>query len=111
MSQFHVETDQLRGYAGLLERNAGHLSAIEGHARTAGGDTSGFTGLLELLVPVVDGAVALYAQALEFGHDRMVGLQHSLEGAADAYDKADATGAARIGGVETVRSIPTVGGR
>ena len=111
MSEFMVETEQLRGYAGLLERNAGHFSTIEGHARAKAGDTSGFTGLLELLVPVVDGAVGLYAETLKFGHDKMTELHQSLTDAADAYDKADATGVTRLTSVDTVSGIPTVGGK
>ncbi|EWC63453.1 hypothetical protein UO65_1130 [Actinokineospora spheciospongiae] len=110
MSEFMVETAQLRGYAGLLERNAGHFSAIEGHARDKGGDTSGFTGLLSLLVPVVDGAVGLYAETLKFGHDKMAELHQSLTGAADAYDRADAANVTKMTTVDTVSNIPTVGG-
>ncbi|WP_424190066.1 type VII secretion target [Actinokineospora sp. G85] len=110
MGEVRVVPEELRGYAGLLERNATHFSAIEGHARAKGGDTSGFTGLLALLVPVVDGAVGLYAETLKFGHDKMAGLHQSLVDAADAYERADTASARGLDGVRGVSDIPAVGG-
>ncbi|SDH67710.1 hypothetical protein SAMN05192558_113212 [Actinokineospora alba] len=114
--QFKVEPEQLRGYAGLLGRNAGHFKTIEDHARSKGGDTSGFTGLLSLLVPVVDGVVGLYGETLQFANDKLGNVQSSLESAAAAYETADRTSCGRMTTVDGQRSaaasgVPTVGAR
>lgn len=71
MDGFQVEPEELRGYSSMLERTAGHFASIERHARDKGGDTSGFTGLLALLVPVVDGVVGLYSETLQFANRKM----------------------------------------
>lgn len=91
-----VETAELRGYSELLQRQAKHFKTIEGHAKSEGGDTSGFTGLLELLVPVVDGVVGLYAETLQFANEKMTEVRENLDRAAEDYDKRDAEGAAEL---------------
>jgi hypothetical protein len=93
---FHVEPDELRGYSGMLDRTAGHFTTIERHARDKGGDTSGFTGLLMLLVPVVDGIVGLYAQTLEYANRKMLDVKDNLDSAADEYAEGDATNASTL---------------
>lgn len=113
--QFKVEPEHLRGYAGLVERNAGHFTTIEGHAREKGGDTSGFTGLLSLLVPVADGVVNLYGETLQFANSKLTAVQGALEGAAEAYERAETLNVNQMTAVDTARSaaastIPTVGG-
>lgn len=84
-----VVTTELRGMAELCQRQADHFTTIEGHARDKGGDTSGFTGLLELLVPIVDGVVGLYAETLQFANGKMGEVVEKLNTAADQYEKQE----------------------
>jgi hypothetical protein len=93
---FHVEPDELRGYSGMLERTAGHFSSIEQHARNKGGDTSGFTGLLELLVPVVEGVVNLYAETLQFANRKMTEVKGALDKTIEGYESHDQANATAI---------------
>ncbi|OQO90006.1 hypothetical protein B1813_19450 [Saccharomonospora piscinae] len=108
-----VETGELRGYADLADRQARHFTAIGRHAAERGGDTSGYTGLLELLAPVVTGVVGLYTETVEFAHDRMTEVRDDLLTAADRYDAREEASSAelgRLGGlVEGARDV-TVGG-
>lgn len=85
--QFRVEPPELRGYAGLLTRNAQHFATIKEHAISKGGDTSGFTGLLSLLQPIVTGVASLYGETLDFANQMMVKEAESLTKAADMYEK------------------------
>jgi excreted virulence factor EspC (type VII ESX diderm) len=93
---FHVEPDELRGYSSMLERVAGQFSSIEQHAQTKGGDTSGFTGLLALLIPVVDGVVDLYGQTLKYANQKMTDVRTELDKAVGEYEARDHDGASRI---------------
>lgn len=93
---FYVEPTELRGYSSMLERVAGQFSSIEQHARTKGGDTSGFTGLLALLVPAVDGVVDLYAQTLQFANQKITEVRDGLDGSTTTYEQRDATGASTV---------------
>jgi hypothetical protein len=96
MGDFHVEPTELRGYSSMLERVAGQFSSIEQHAQTKGGDTSGFTGLLALLVPVVDGVVDLYGQTLKFANQKMSDVKTELDKAAGDYEAHDQDGASKV---------------
>lgn len=89
MSGFHVEPEELRGYSGQLDRAVNHFSAIKQHASTKGADTSGFTGLLSLLVPIVNGVVGLYTDALQSGHDKLGKVKSNLDSAVQEYEKHD----------------------
>ncbi len=80
----------------MLERTAGHFASIEQHARSKGGDTSGFTGLLELLVPVVEGVVNLYAETLQFANRKITEVKGSLDKTAESYEGHDQANAARV---------------
>lgn len=93
---FHVEPDELRGYSSMLDRTAGHFTSIEQHARDKGGDTSGFTGLLALLVPVVDGVVGLYAETLQFANRKMTEVKSALDKTIDGYENQDQAGATTV---------------
>ena len=93
---FHVEPDELHGYSAMLERTAGHFTSIERHARDKGGDTSGFTGLLALLVPVVDGVVGLYAETLQFANRKITEVTTGLDKTADGYQQQDDANAAAV---------------
>src|SRR5919197_328376 len=94
--QFHVEPQELRGYSAMLERTAGHFTSIERHAREKGGDTSGFTGLLALLVPVVNGVIGLYAETLQFANRKMTEVRDGLDKTVATYEQQDQTGATQI---------------
>jgi hypothetical protein len=94
--QFHVEPQELRGYSQMLERAADHFARIEQHARDKGGDTSGFTGLLALLVPVVNGVVGLYAETLQFANRKMTEVRDGLEKTVTSYEQQDQGGATQI---------------
>src|SRR5512139_438706 len=94
--QFHVEPQELRGYSSMLGRAAGHFTSIERHASDRGGDTSGFTGLLALLVPVVHGVVGLYADTLRFANQKMTEVKDGLDKTAAGYEQQDRAGATQI---------------
>ncbi|WP_158847250.1 hypothetical protein [Saccharothrix deserti] len=87
--QFSVEPPELRGYSELLTRNAQHFMTIKDHAIAKGGDTSGFTGLLSLLQPIVTGVANLYGETLDFANQMMVKEAEGLNKAADMYDKGE----------------------
>ncbi|MDQ3403362.1 MAG: hypothetical protein M3548_08200 [Actinomycetota bacterium] len=113
--KFSVEPEQLRGYAGLLDRNAGHFATIEAHARGKGADTSGFTGLLSLLAPVVDGVAGLYGETLQFANQKLVKVKDSVEAAATAYELAEEAAKKRAASVDSQRGnaasgVPVVAG-
>jgi hypothetical protein len=93
---FHVEPQELRGYSSMLERTAAHFTGIERHAREKGGDTSGFTGLLALLVPIVDGIVGLYADTLQQANRKITEVRDGLERTAASYEQHDQAGATTI---------------
>ncbi|MBB3663657.1 MULTISPECIES: hypothetical protein [Prauserella salsuginis group] len=95
-SGHEVQTSELRGYASLTARQANNLKAIGHHAREKGGDTSGYTGLLALLAPVVTGVVELYGETLEFAHGKMNELTEKVAGAADKYEGNEADQHAEI---------------
>lgn len=86
---FHAEPAELRGYGEMLGRVAGQFKSIEQHARDKGGDTSGFTGLLALLVPVVRGVVGLYGQTLESASEKMTSVRSGLDQTAQGYADHD----------------------
>ncbi|MET9226711.1 hypothetical protein [Lentzea sp. NPDC003310] len=90
--QFKVEPDELRGYSELLDRNARHFLTIKDHAISKGGDTSGFTGLLTLLHPVVTGVASLYGETLDFANKMMTKDAEALRQTADSYEKVDLHG-------------------
>jgi hypothetical protein len=90
--QFHVVPDELRGYSELLDRNAQHFLTIKDHAISKGGDTSGFTGLLTLLHPVVTGVANLYGETLDFANKMMLKDSDALKKTAETYEKVDLHG-------------------
>jgi hypothetical protein len=90
--QFHVVPNELRGYSELLDRNAQHFLTIKDHATSKGGDTSGFTGLLTLLHPVVTGVASLYGETLDFANKMMLKDSGALQKTADTYEKVDLHG-------------------
>lgn len=111
---FKVEPAELDGYGELMKRNAGHFLTIKDHAVSKGGDTSGFTGLLSLLVPVVDGVADLYGRTLDFANQMMLKDAAGLAKAADAYVKRDKGVVETLDlleqGLNTVPGAPVSGG-
>ncbi|GAA0523352.1 hypothetical protein GCM10011581_39260 [Saccharopolyspora subtropica] len=105
--KFRVKPEELRGYAEMLERNAQHFLAIRQHAETRGSDTSGFTGLLALLQPVVIAVGRLFGETLEFGNERLKGVAEALKESADVYEKGDQTNSERIKEVESIMGEAT----
>lgn len=93
---FLVEPAELRGYGSMLERVAGQFTTIERHAKDKGGDTSGFTGLLALLVPVVNGVVGLYADALQSANRKIGEVKTNLDQAAAGYEQQDQASAGTV---------------
>ncbi|GAA1268656.1 hypothetical protein [Saccharothrix xinjiangensis] len=112
--EFRVEPAQLRGYAELLTRNARHFQVIKEHAVAKGGDTSGFTGLLSLLQPVVTGVANLYGETLDFADRTMTREAEGLTKAADTYQRGEELVMSRLDQVlaqlAAVAEAPTVGG-
>jgi hypothetical protein len=111
---FKVEPAELVGYAELMKRNAGHFLTIKEHAVSKGGDTSGFTGLLSLLVPVVTTVANLYGETLDFGNQMLTKDAEGLEKAAQAYEKRDQAFQESLGlieqGLNAVPGAPVMGG-
>ncbi|OZM70854.1 hypothetical protein CFN78_23370 [Amycolatopsis antarctica] len=111
---FQVEPEELRGYSGLLERSNQHFQTIKQHASDKGGDTSGFTGLLSLLVPIVDGIIGLYTDALQSAGDKLAKVQTNLDSAAESYEKREAGHTSTLntvaGKVDSAKDAPTLGG-
>lgn len=87
--RFHVVPNELRGCSVLLERQAEHFLTIREHAIVKGGDTSGFTGLLSLLDPVVTGVAQLYGETLDAANRKMSQDADSLVKSAHVYERAD----------------------
>jgi hypothetical protein len=112
--QFSVEPPELRGYAELLTRNAQHFMTIKDHAVTKGGDTSGFTGLLSLLQPIVTGVANLYGETLDFANQMMVKEAEGLNKAADMYQQSEEQAMSLIDKVlaelHGVAEVPSLGG-
>jgi hypothetical protein len=112
--KFKVVPDELRGYSELLDRNAQHFLTIKDHATTKGGDTSGFTGLLTLLHPVVTGVANLFGETLDFANNMMTKEADALRKAAEHYEKAD-QGVEKVfwqcgNGLDAASPVPQFGG-
>ncbi|MFD1145815.1 hypothetical protein [Saccharothrix hoggarensis] len=112
--QFKVEPPELRGYSELLTRNAQHFLTIKEHAISKGGDTSGFTGLLSLLQPIVTGVASLYGETLDFANEMMTKEADGLNKAADMYEKSEEMAMSLLDRVlaqlHTVAEAPSLGG-
>ncbi|MDA3643161.1 ESX-1 secretion-associated protein [Saccharopolyspora indica] len=100
--KFKVEPDELRGYAEMLDRNAQHFLDIREFAAAKGADTSGFTGVLTLLQPVVTAVGRLYGETLEFANKRLTGVSDALNESVDLYEEDDRANSERIKQVESV---------
>lgn len=85
-----ADPEQLRGYGGLLERNAGHFNKIAEYASHVASDTSGFTGLLAVLIPAVEGVSELYGEGLKQAHSSLEKVRAELAHTAQHYEGAEA---------------------
>lgn len=81
--------DELRGYQGLLQRNAEHFTGIDRWAENTASDTSGFTGLMMALIPAVEGVTALFGETLDFANTALMGVHEQLGQVADDYEQRE----------------------
>lgn len=86
---FHVVPDELRRYSGYMRGMVGDLDAIDRYARDQGGNTAGFTGMLEVLQPVVQGVGNLFGETLDIGKDRLAATAEGLDDSAAYYEAVD----------------------
>ncbi|MBW4715614.1 hypothetical protein [Saccharothrix obliqua] len=111
---FKVEPAELHGYGELLTRNAQHFLTIKDHAVSKGGDTSGFTGILSLLQPIVTGVANLYGETLDFANQMMTKEAEGLAKAADLYAKGEEAALSVLDQVlaklADAAQVPTLGG-
>ena len=84
-----VAPEELKGFQGLLERNAGHFTKINSYAANVASDTSGFTGLMTALIPAVEGITALYGETLEFANKMLLRVKDEIGNAEADYRKVD----------------------
>lgn len=91
---FHVVPDELRSYADYLRGMAADFDAIDRYARDQGANTTGFTGMLAVLQPVVVGVGNLFGETLAIGQDRLGATADGLNQSADTYEAIDGKGAA-----------------
>ncbi|EQD84556.1 hypothetical protein A8924_7284 [Saccharopolyspora erythraea NRRL 2338] len=81
--------EELRGFAGLLERNANHFTEIDAWAESTASNTSGFTGLMTVLVPVVEGVTALYGETLDFARSALMKVKEELGNTSAEYEQRE----------------------
>ncbi|MCI2417026.1 hypothetical protein MOQ72_06285 [Saccharopolyspora sp. K220] len=79
--------DELKGFGGLLERNAGYFKKIDQWAESTASDTSGFTGLMMVLIPVVEMVTALYGETLEWANSALLKVKEDLAETAADYEE------------------------
>jgi hypothetical protein len=89
MSEFSVEPAELRAFAQYMRTLAGQFDAIKSFVDSEGCNTAGFTGLLAILQPAVDGVGSIYGATLDFGRDRLNGSADGLEATAASYESTD----------------------
>lgn len=81
---------EIRGYAELLDRNAGHFKPIKEYAKEKGADTEGFQcGLLAALIPIVLAVGEFYEEVVEIGEEKLKKVADSTEAAAEKYEKKE----------------------
>jgi len=91
---FHVVPDELRSYADYLRGMVADFDAIDRYAREQGANTTGFTGMLAVLAPVVVGVANLFGETLDIGKDRLAATAEGLHHSAATYEAVDGDGAA-----------------
>jgi Excreted virulence factor EspC, type VII ESX diderm len=103
---FHVVTDELRSYAEYMRGMVGDLDAIDGYAREQAGNTTGFTGMLAVLQPVIQGVSNLFGETLDIGKDRLAATAKGLDDSAAYYETVDRNEAANAD--RLARQVPEV---
>jgi len=79
----------MKGFEGLLERNAGYFKKIDEWAESTASDTSGFTGLMMVLIPVVEMVTALYGETLEWANSALLKVKEDLADASAEYEEIE----------------------
>ncbi|GAB3545739.1 hypothetical protein J2S53_002709 [Actinopolyspora lacussalsi] len=95
---------RLRDYGGLLRRNAESFNGIESYANETASDTSGFTGVMASLIPVVQGATALYSETLRLAHAKLLRVREELDNTAAEYEEREREIEQLLSGIETALS-------
>lgn len=80
---------EMKGFEGLLERNAEHFKKIDRWAENTASDTSGFTGLMMVLIPVVEMVTALYGETLEWANSALLKVKDDLADASAEYEEIE----------------------
>ncbi|MER7077672.1 hypothetical protein SAMN02982929_05108 [Saccharopolyspora kobensis] len=80
---------EMKGFEGLLERNAGYFKKIDEWAESTASDTSGFTGLMMVLIPVVEMVTALYGETLEWANSALLKVKEDLADASAEYEEIE----------------------
>ncbi|HVK26329.1 MAG TPA: type VII secretion target [Actinokineospora sp.] len=91
---FAVDPAELRAYAEYMRGLATKFADIKDFTQAQGCATAGFTGLLTVLRPAVDGVGSLYGATLDFGRDRLAGSADGLDTTAASYESTDSGNAA-----------------
>lgn len=86
---FRATPEEIKGFGGLLERNANHFKTIEKYAHETASDTSGFTGLLAALIPAAEGVTSLYCESLKFAHTALMKVKDEIGHVAREYDERE----------------------
>lgn len=84
-----VIPSELAGFEGLLERNTGHFKKIGEWAEETASDTSGFTGLMMVLIPAVEAVTALYGETLELAHSALQKVKDDLVETSSDYEEIE----------------------
>lgn len=100
MGSLQAVPDDLRGFGGLLARNADHFKKIDQYAEETASDTAGFTGLMMALIPVVEGVTALYGETLDFAHAALMKVKEELGNTAREYEEREKQVAAVLRRIE-----------
>ncbi|ASU80269.1 hypothetical protein CDG81_20575 [Actinopolyspora erythraea] len=88
-ARLEVVPSQLYGYGELLRRNAEAFSGIDSYANETASDTSGFTGAMAALIPVVQGGTALYSETLRLARSRLLRVREELDNTAAEYEERE----------------------
>ncbi|GAB3676190.1 hypothetical protein GCM10027597_15310 [Saccharopolyspora tripterygii] len=81
--------EELNGFGELLDRNAGHFRKIGEWAESTASDTSGFTGLMVVLVPVVEVVTALYGETLDLANSALMKVKEDLAETVSDYEETE----------------------
>lgn len=89
MDSVRAVPDEMRGFCELLERNANYFKSLDQYAGQTASHTGGFTGVMMLLIPVVEGITALFGETLDFAHGALLRVKDELEKTAEEYEQRE----------------------